>query len=521
MSPSIEHKRVEIQKILDSGKTKEARNRLGQFATPTELAQDILNYAKTLIPKNNEVHFLDPAVGTGSFFSALVSTFSELVINKAEGFEIDPHYAVPSKKIWRDTILNIRISDYTNEMPPGKKDRFNLIICNPPYVRHHHIGAEDKQRLVKLIKERIRIEVNGLSGLYCYFMLLSHDWMTEKGIAGWLIPSEFMDVNYGKTLKTYLLDKVKLLRIHRFDPDDVQFEDALVSSAIVWFKKTKPPESYHVEFSFGGTLKEPLISRNISTKTLRQEPKWTRFPVLDERASSKDVTLSDLFTTKRGLATGNNRFFILTHEQIAAHQLPFRFFKPVLPSPRYLKINEIQADGKNNPLLDKPLYLLDCQLPENEIKKEHPKLWAYLQIGIKNEIHLKYLCSHRTPWYSQEKREPAPILCTYMGRNKQKGRGKPFRFILNHSNAIATNVYLLLYPRPLLSRAFQNNPGLIRTVWNALNNISTDNLIGEGRVYGGGLHKLEPKELSNVHASDIINLIPNLRPNPRRQKLLF
>jgi hypothetical protein len=108
-----------------------------------------------------------------------------------------------------------------------------------------------------------------------------------------------------------------------------------------------------------------------------------------------------------------------------------------------------------------------------------------------------------------------------MGRNNQKEGGKPFRFILNHSNATATNVYLLLYPRPLLDRAFQNNPGLIRTVWKALNNISTDSLIGAGRVYGGGLHKLEPKELSNVHASDVIRLIPDLRPNPRRQKLLF
>jgi hypothetical protein len=242
---------------------------------------------------------------------------------------------------------------------------------------------------------------------------------------------------------------------------------------------------------------------------------------LDKSVSNTGANLSDLFTTKRGLATGNNNFFILSREQIEEHQLSLQFFKPILPSPRYLKINEIEADNDNNPLIEKPIYLLDCKLPEDEIKKEHPKLWAYLQIGIKNEVHLTYLCRNRTPWYSQEKREPAPILCTYMGRNNQKEGGKPFRFILNHSNATATNVYLLLYPRPLLDRAFQNNPGLIRTVWKALNNISTDSLIGAGRVYGGGLHKLEPKELSNVHASDVIRLIPDLRPNPRRQKLLF
>jgi hypothetical protein len=83
----------------------------------------------------------------------------------------------------------------------------------------------------------LHLDISGLAGLYCYFLLLSHDWMEEQGLAIWLIPSEFMDVNYGVTLRRYLTEHVTLLHIHRFCPTDVQFTDALVSSAVVVFSQ--------------------------------------------------------------------------------------------------------------------------------------------------------------------------------------------------------------------------------------------------------------------------------------------
>ncbi len=100
------------------------------------------------------------------------------------------------------------------------------------------------------------------------------------------IPSEFMDVNYGQAVKRYLLDCVTLLHIHRFDPNDVQFADALVSSAVVWFRKSPPPKSHAVTFTFGGTLLEPKVSRTVSARALAQETKWTRFPAADIRSRS-------------------------------------------------------------------------------------------------------------------------------------------------------------------------------------------------------------------------------------------
>ena len=60
------------------------------------------------------------------------------------------------------------------------------------------------------------------------------------------------------------------------------------------------------------------------------------------------------------------------------------------------------------------------------------------------------------------------------------------------------NSYLALYPKPALLELLNQDPKLIDSIWQQLNNIPSEILLGEGRVYGGGLHKLEPKELSKV-----------------------
>ncbi len=506
---TLEQQRLALQAGLDGQKTQAERNRLGQFATPTALAVNILQYAAALFPLGEKIHFLDPAIGTGSFYSALSKVFSTKRIAEALGFEIDPHYAKPSADLWADSGLTLNLHDFTQAKPTP---RFNLLICNPPYVRHHHIENGEKNRLQLRTQQASGMKISGLAGLYCHFLGLSHSWMTDGGIAGWLIPSEFMDVNYGQAVKRYLLDCVTLLHIHRFDPNDVQFADALVSSAIVWFRKAPPPKDQHVTFTFGGTLFEPKLSRKVPARALSQETKWSRFPVSDIRPRSSLPTVSDFFRIKRGIATGHNDYFILSQEEITARHLPMEAFSPILPSPRYLPDDEIIADGHGNPKIERRLYLLDTKLPEDEITHRFPALHVYLEEGKARGLHEGYICRHRTPWYGQENRPPAPIVCTYLGRGDTKS-GRPFRFILNNSRATVANVYLAMYPTPVLSRALHAHPGLIRSVWEVLNALTPAQLLDEGRVYGGGLHKLEPKELSNVPVPGIAALLPhNDRP---------
>lgn len=122
--------------------------------------------------------------------------------------------------------------------------------------------------------------------------------------------------------------------------------------------------------------------------------------------------------------------------------------------------------------------------------------------GIDEGVPERYLCKNRKSWFAQENRKESSFYCTYIGRSSKEG-SSPFRFISNQSKAIVSNSYLILYPKPKLENAIRSNPSLYDPILQALNSISSKSMTDEGRVYGGGMQKLEPKELLKVVATEL------------------
>jgi adenine-specific DNA-methyltransferase len=494
---SAEQARNVAQVALDARKSARERNQLGQFATPTRLALQMAELASEHLTSRCAIRFLDPGVGTGVFFYAACKVFGNR-IKTAWGYESDTDVAETAQQLWGSLGLDVRLEDFCTALPPREDTRkANLILCNPPYVRHHHLSARQKSCLQKLV-EKAGSCISGLAGLYCYFLILAHRWLSHDGVGVWVVPAEFLDVNYGKVIKEYLTTDVTLVRLHRFEPEDVQFTDALVSSIVVLFRMGKPSAQWQVQLSTGGSLFVPQFVRMIPLRQLVPTSKWgplfTGAPVGGMRAADA-LTVGDLFNVKRGLATGANDFFILERRQADSLKLPRKYLRPILPGPREIPGAVIEANGDGFPSGVPELVLLDCDLSFDEIRKQIPTLSEYLELGKRQGIPVRYLPAHRRPWYSQEVRPPAPILCTYMGR--QNG-GRALRFLRNKSAATAPNVYLLLYPKPRLAAILKTDPTAIERVFEALTEVGAS-LVQGGRVYGGGLNKIEPKELKAVH----------------------
>ncbi len=135
---------------------------MGQFATPLGLAKQITRVVHSIIDRD-DISFLEPAVGLGAFYWAFLDTFGDNG-QRATGFEIDSHYGKPAQEIWNGKPIKIIIGDFLKTKAPVEK--YDCIIANPPYVRHHNIGKDQKIELKKRAESKIGVSVSGLTGLY-------------------------------------------------------------------------------------------------------------------------------------------------------------------------------------------------------------------------------------------------------------------------------------------------------------------------------------------------------------------
>lgn len=479
--------RLTQQADLDNEVTQEYRNARGQFATPSPLAQQIAAYALAQVEKP-DIKVLEPSCGSGAFIHAVLKQSAAAEIT---GVELDDRFAQIAKALW--PTAQIYTGDYL-EWSEDHNDRYDLIITNPPYSRHHHLSEAQKKQYQRLAQSRSGIsKVSQLSSLYVPFLLASHSMMKPGGIGTWLIPSEVMSTNYGKAVREYLTQKVSLVRIHVFDASTPLFDDALVSSCVITFRNFPPQATDTVALTFGSNYEQPDATRIAQIAELQEVPKWlSLFPHrFTSNAGEILPTLGESFQARRGIATGGNKFFIRPREDFHRLGISDKYLTPVAPMPRNLKVTTIEngADGWPSNVEQLALLNIPSDVPE-------PEILEFLA-AAPDKVRESYLARNRNPWWKQEQRPPAPILVTYMGRSTTQ----PFRFIRNRSLCTFTNSFIGLYLRtesqPVLDHV-EEIDSFLDAVVEELRQIPVETLVNAGREYGGGLKKLEPKELLSL-----------------------
>lgn len=129
-------------------------------------------------------------------------------------------------------------------------------------------------------------------------------------------------------------------------------------------------------------------------------------------------------------------------------------------------------------------------------------------------IHLRTVLMSKPGTRGNHGEERERTACGYHAQAREAGQG-------DRPNAIGTNLYLMLYPLNGLAAILRKHPDRSADVHEILGRVAGHELRGEGRVYGGGLNKIEPSELGRISAAAFVERWPELRSSVQRQGELF
>ncbi len=498
------------------------RKRRGEFYTPPQVSSLMAHWT---VQSADDV-VLDPAVGSGTFLLQSAARLKSFGASPADcaarlvGIDISSTSCLmalanlvaftggsPPRLIEGD-FFSIRHDGIS--LSPRTLEYVDAVVCNPPYSRHHELTSRRKEELARLIEVESGLRLSRLASLYVHFMIHAATFLRKGGRLAFLTPAEFMDVNYGQVLRTYLLDNFRIDAFVLFPREGTLFRDALTTSCVTFATKGAPGQDHLVRFvrvlgspGVDGLQKalEAERSVDIGEISVRQVPqsalahleKWSPlFFVAENPQSSGGHRLREVATVRRGIATGANEFFTVSDQTIERWGLEPEFLLRIIPHARSVLYYDFTREDWNRlRAAGERVWMVSSRMPLNGLKDTN--LRQYLEWGESKGVSRRYIPSHREPWYSSESVRPQPILFTYMGRRRP-------RFVLNESSAVSLNNLHGVTP----SREFLEDPIRLKAFLAVANGQMTlEDPAIHGRTYGGGLTKFEPREVENLPLHEI------------------
>lgn len=506
-----------IGRIYEELIPQEDRRRLGEFYTPRSIAAFMTRW---VLVKPTE-SLLDPACGSGGFLIEAMYRYMELGLSSKQaadlihGFDYNPlAVTMTSANILLrapDSVPHINCLDFLKSPIEGL---FDAIVCNPPYTRHHELLRDYKEEISEIVSQEASRRISRLSSLYVHFFIHAMKTLARAGRMAFITPNEFLDVEYGVELKEYLLKSCRIRALIIFHESSLLFREAQTTACITLVEAGEPDGEVTIvkSESWPGSpngLLELIEGKRdslqgsrvirVPQKLMDPSAKWTRIGEAAPIRSKLLVPLGEIARVKRGIATGANSFFVLSDKEIKQWGISQKYLRPVVTNSRFVPHLDFRSqDFEFLRTQGMKVWLLDVASPPEGLRGD-PVL-QYLEFGKRSKVHERYLTRTRTIWYTQEQRSAPPIIFPLMIRKNP-------RFVCNHANVVITNNLHGVYPK----ESILQEPYRLEALLAYLNSsFAARSLPYVGRTYGGGLVKLEPKEVEALPVIDVRRLSATL-----------
>jgi len=477
-------------------KNESAQKLRGGYYTPPDLAAFLARWVKEISPKS----ILEPSCGDGAFFDAFgrVKGFQKAAMT---GFELDDEEAAKAHTRAREVGLKdatVHADDFLqwaiDHIHDGKT-QFDAVVGNPPFVRYQYLPAPFQVRAEQIFKQ-LKLPFTKHTNAWVPFILASMALLRPGGRLAMVVPAEIIHVTHAQPLRSYLGRECRRLVV--IDPEEIWFSDTLQGAVLLLAEKRRDVSDkaeglgmYQVkgrEFLDLDPAEVFAAPRSINGKTV--EGKWTRAlldqetrAVIDELSDHREVhRFEDIAEVDVGIVTGANKYFLVTDDVVRQYKLD-KWAHPMFgrsehcPGVIYDE-QQHQANARNgNPT--NFLWFLAAAAKIDAAAK------VYIKLGEEMELHTRYKCRVRLPWYTVPS-----VYATEIGMLKRAHHSP--RLILNKIGAYTTDTAY----RIRAFRALGVTPEkLVGCFINPLTALSAE---VEGRHYGGGVLELIPSEIERL-----------------------
>lgn len=460
----------------------------GGFYSPDALVAACLDRIAELTGGRRGLHLLEPSVGNGAFVRGLRHHDLADRLNQITAIELVPSEAETcaaelQSQGFDDSVHAGSFLDWASR----SDELFDCAVGNPPFLRYQFVNPEDKSP-ISLLGQQLSVSFAGVSNLWIPIFLGALARLRPGGAFAFIIPAEcFTGVSANK-VRNWLATNTDRLRVDLFPvgsfPDVLQ--EVVVLSGVRGERRTSG-DVLRVRQHYLSAASEDwehLVDLSV--------PTWTRYLLsprqLDALTEARNLSivhqLGELARLEVSIVTGANDYFSVDGTVLAEYNLE-RWAIPLLPRIRHATgIIYTDKDHSKVRSSEAKAHLLHFA-PNLPDPRRYKRPAAYLEKGEELDIHSRYKCRIREPWYR--------VPHVWQGRLMLSKRSHRYpRLVLNDAGAFTTDT---IY-RGRMHLAYQGRESdLVASFHNSLTLLSAEI---EGRSFGGGVLELVPSEINRL-----------------------
>jgi hypothetical protein len=254
---------------------------------------------------------------------------------------------------------------------------FALAVGNPPYVRHHDLEPEWRDRIASDISRRTGIELNRKCNLYVYFLFLSLLKTSSSGLVALIVPYEWLSRPSSASLRQYIKKSRWQVDVYRFDAPIFDGVETTASISVIDKRNRSSSWKYHSIDEQGLITGRPNVT-------------GTEKGLIDYDSRGAVWAM-------RGMSPGSQKIFTLTDGERIHAGLTKREVYPCVTTLRHLpqRMKQLTEGAFRSRYVDAGK---KCWLIKSHRERIPEHLRLYLET-IPKHLRDTATCANRDQWY--------------------------------------------------------------------------------------------------------------------------